>query len=123
MCSSTFLFNSKLFSKINLLKFQFSLVLSLVLQTETEKLGGLIVFPSLFFFFLFFVFFFFQFLCGGFGVVELFYGFFFYFLVIFVVDFAGNPFKMSRLAFPAGCIEVDIQLHRRRLTTFDYSPS
>ena len=77
----------------------------------------LIVFPSLFFFF------FFYFQCRGFAFVQLINGLFIYFLVIFVVDFAGNPFKMSRLAFPAGCIEVDIQLHRRRLTTFDYSPS
>ena len=54
MCSSTFCSTANCFQKINLLKFQFSLVLRLVLQTETEKLGGLIVFPSLFFFSFFF---------------------------------------------------------------------
>ena len=68
-------------------------------------------------------FFFFYFQCRGFAFVQLINGLFIYFLVLFVFAFAGNPFKNARLAFPAGCIEVNMQLHRRRLITFDYSPS
>ena len=108
-----FLFNSK---------FQFSLVLRLVLQTETEKLGGLIVFPSLFFF-SFFSFFFFTFsvevlLLFSLLMVYLFIFWFYLFLLL-----QATHSKMSRLAFTAGCIEVNMQLHRRSLITFDYSPS
>ena len=77
----------------------------------------LIVFPSLFFFF-FFTFSVEVLLLFSLLMVYLFIFWFYLFLLL-----QATLSKMSRLAFPAGCIEVNMQLHRRRLITFDYSPS